>query len=99
MFDAEQGTPIEAFYLETSVWLLRYILIARKLMYYWKILRKSEKELVKKVFNAQSAFPTKGDWVTGIKDILFTLSRGPAYRLPMPLFIFQFKLLRQAFNY
>ena len=27
----------------------------------------------------------------------FTLSRGPAYRLPMPLFYFQFKLLRQAF--
>jgi hypothetical protein len=70
LFEAEQGTPIESFFLETSAWPIRYIIIGRKLMYYRKMLRKSEKELVKKVFNAQSAFPTKGDWVTGIKDIL-----------------------------
>ena len=33
-------------------------------------MRKSERELVKKVFNAQSAFPTKGDWVTKFKSII-----------------------------
>ena len=70
MFDAEQGTPIEAFYLETSVWPLRYILIARKLMYYWTILHKSESELVKEVFNAQRNFPTEGCWWSEVQDLL-----------------------------
>jgi hypothetical protein len=70
MFDAEQGTPIEAFYLETSVWPLRYILIARKLMYYWTILHKSESELVEEVFNAQQNFPTEGCWWSEVQGLL-----------------------------
>ena len=70
MFDAQQGTPIEAFYLETSVWPLRHILMARKLMYYWTIIHKSESELVKEVFNAQRDFPTEGSWLSEVQGVL-----------------------------
>ena len=46
LFEVEQGTPIESYYLETSTWPLRFILMGRKLMFYWTILNKSESELV-----------------------------------------------------
>ena len=64
LFESEQGTPIESFYLETSAWPLRFILMGRKLMYYWTLVHKSDKELVKSVFNAQRDFPSKNkdDW-------------------------------------
>ena len=67
LFSAEQGTPIESFFLET--WPLRFIIMGRKLMYYWTMLRKSDSELAKSVFNAQLEFPSKGDWISDTKDI------------------------------
>ena len=70
MFEAEQGTPVESFFLETSAWPIRFIIMGRKLMYYWTILRKGYNDLVKQVFDVQSSFPTKGDWISGVKDIL-----------------------------
>ena len=41
-------------------------------MYYWALLRKSENELVKAVFNAQREFPSrkKDDWVSEVKGDL-----------------------------
>ena len=70
IFDAEQGTPIEAFYLETSAWPLRHILMARKLMYYWTILHKNKSELVTQVFNAQQEFPTENSWISEVQELL-----------------------------
>ena len=56
LFEAKQGTPIKAFYFETSAWPFCYIILGRHLMYYWFNLRKNEKDLVKFVFNAQRDF-------------------------------------------
>ena len=70
LFEAEQGTPIEAFYLETSAWPFRFIILGRRLMYYWCILRKNEKELVRSVFNAQRDFPSEGTWYSEVQDDL-----------------------------
>ena len=70
LFEVEQGTPIESYYLETSTWPLRFILMGRKLMFYWTILNKSESELVKTVFNAQKDFPTHNDWISNIQGVL-----------------------------
>ena len=70
IFDSEQGTPIESFYLETSAWPFRFILMRRQLMYYWTILHKSESELVRKIFNAQRDFPSKGSWIDEVQGVL-----------------------------
>ena len=59
LFEAKQGTPIEAFYFETAAWPFCYIILGRHLMYYWFNLRKNEKDLVKFVFNAQRDFRQK----------------------------------------
>ena len=70
IFEAEQGTPVETFYLETSAWLFRFILMGRQIMYYWTILQKSEIELVRAVFNAQRDFPTVGSWISEVHGVL-----------------------------
>ena len=70
LFEAEQGTPIESFYLESSVWPFRFIIMGRQLMYYWTILQKSESELVRTVYNAQREFPTDGCWISEVQGVL-----------------------------
>ena len=72
LFDAEAGTPVESFYIETSTLPIRHILMGRKIMYYHTLLRKSESELVKRVFMAQDKFPSKNksDWVSQVRNDL-----------------------------
>jgi hypothetical protein len=70
IFEAEQGTPVKSFYLESSAWPFRFILMGRQLMYYWTILQKSESGLVGAVFNAQRDFPTEGSWISEVQGVL-----------------------------
>ena len=70
LFDVPRCTAIESFYLETAAIPVRFLLVKRRLLYYWSILTKSDEELVKKVFKAQKSFPVKNDWIFQIKDDL-----------------------------
>ena len=47
LFECPQGTPLEAFYLETSAIPFRFILMGRRIMFYWALLNKSDSELAK----------------------------------------------------
>ena len=53
----------EAFYLETGVLPIKFILQGRRLMYFRDLLRKSSNELVKKFFDTQKKFASKNDWI------------------------------------
>ena len=70
VFDCPISTPIESYYLETSTVPIRFILMGRRLMYLWTILHKTENELVRKVFNTQTKFPVKNDWVLQVQEDL-----------------------------
>ena len=70
VLNARYATAIEAFYLETGLLPIRFIVIARRLLYYWSILQKSEKELVRQVYDAQKLAPLNNDWILQIKDDL-----------------------------
>ena len=70
LFESEQGTPIEAFYIETSAWPFRFIILGRRLMFYWGMLRKTESELAQQVFNAQREFPSQGTWLSEVQGDL-----------------------------
>ena len=65
-------TAIESFYIETSSIPVRFLLVSRRLLFYWTILQKDDDELVKKVFNAQKTFPVRNDWVCQIQSDLET---------------------------
>ena len=54
--------PIPALYLETSHVPVRYILACRRILYLHGIIQRSDGELVKKVYLAQKADPTDGDF-------------------------------------
>ena len=60
VFNCVSSTAIEAYYLEANILPFRHIIVARRLMYYWTILQKSESELVRSFYYAQRDFPTEG---------------------------------------
>ena len=70
LFNSPRTVPIEAYYIESSTYPLRFHIKLRRFMYLWTLLRKSEKELVKKVFNAQVLITTNDTWTHFIKEDL-----------------------------
>lgn len=72
LFNFPEGTPLEAFFLETSALPVLFILMGRRLMYYWTILNKPNDELVREVFDAQNMFRTKDSWIVHMENDLKT---------------------------
>ena len=68
LLNAHSKIPIEALYLETKSNPIRYIIASRRLMYLHSILQKKEDELVRKVYEAQKADPTPGDFTELLKE-------------------------------
>ena len=62
VFNCVSSTAIESYYLEANILPFRHIIIARRLMYYWTILQKSDSELVRQVFTSQQMSPVRNDW-------------------------------------
>ena len=63
LFKAHSKTPIEAFYLETGKYPLRYILKSRRLMYWWHMERLNGEKMLYKFLKAQQNNPVKNDWI------------------------------------
>ena len=72
LFKSGASTPIESFYLSTNTMPLRFIIIGRRLMFYWSILQKSESELVRRFLTAQELNPVKNDLCLQFKDDMKT---------------------------
>ena len=67
---AHAKTPREFLYLETGATPIKYILAQRRINYLRHIISRSDNELIKKVFIAQKANPTRGDFIRLVeKDI------------------------------
>ena len=65
--------PVPALYLETGQVPVRYILACRRILYLQTILHRSDDELIKKVYQAQRADTTEGDFcqlVDADRDLL-----------------------------
>ena len=67
---AHAKTPIEFLYLETGCFPLKYIMTTRRLMYLQHILSRDNKELIKRVYDAQKLNPTKDDFVKLVEEDL-----------------------------
>ena len=70
IFNCVSTTPTESYYLETHTLPLRFVIIARRLMYYWTIIQKPAKELVNQVFQTQKLCSVKNDWCLQIEEDL-----------------------------
>ena len=62
IFNAHSKTACELFWLETGKIPIRYIVSKCRLMYLWTILKRSDEQIVRKVYNAQKLKSTNGDW-------------------------------------
>ena len=62
LMGAHSKIPLEALFLETSSIPVHYVVSSRRLMYLHSILQRSPDELVRKVFEAQRADPSPGDF-------------------------------------
>lgn len=47
---------------------IRFIIASRRLNYFYKIIKRKDDELVKRIFEAQKIKTTRGDWIELIKD-------------------------------
>ena len=70
IMDAPSKTPIVSLYLELGCIPVRYMIKYKRIMYLHHILHLGEDHLVSKVFSAQKADPTKGDWCIQVNDDL-----------------------------
>ena len=61
-------TPKVALYLETGLLPIEFVAMQRRLMYLHNILKKSENELIRKVYETQKSLPTKNDWYQQISE-------------------------------
>ena len=70
IFNSPISTPLESFYIETNTLPLRFVIIGRRLLYYWTIMNKPENELVKQIFKTQQLSPVKNDWCNTVLNDL-----------------------------
>ena len=62
IMSAHSKCKTEAFYLELGILPISYIIIGRRLMFVFDILKSRDEELLSRFFNAQNLNPTKNDW-------------------------------------
>ena len=72
VFNCPISTPTETFFMESNTIPLRFILISRRLMYYWNIVQMDDSQLVKRVFNAQKISSCQDDWYLQISEDMKT---------------------------
>ena len=65
---AHSKVPWEMLYLETSVLPISNVITARRLHYLQTILKRSNDEIIRKVYTAQKSNPSKGDWINLVQE-------------------------------
>ena len=70
IFSSKISTPKESYFIEANCIPFRFIIMARRLMYYWSLLHKDDTELAKRAFQTQKLLPVKNDWVLQLQSDL-----------------------------
>lgn len=74
LLGTELSAPRHLLYLELGILPARFVIKQRKIMHLKHILLQDENSLMKKVFNAQIKYPSKGDWASEVTNILEELN-------------------------
>ena len=64
MFNCHSKTYIEIYYSESGSIPIRIKISARRLMFWWHIVKRDQSELINRVYSAQKLSTNSGDWVT-----------------------------------
>ena len=64
LFNCHSKTNIEIYYSESASIPIRIKISARRLMFWWHIVKRDKSELLNRVYSAQKLATISGDWVT-----------------------------------
>ena len=64
---AHSKTPLEFLYLETGAAPIRFLISSRRMIYLQTIVKRSDNEVTKKIYQAQKDDPVKGDYIELVK--------------------------------
>ena len=65
---AHSKIPVEALFLETKAIPIRYVVASRRILFLQTILKREENEMIKRVYKAQKAQPSPGDFVNLVNE-------------------------------
>ena len=65
--------PIEFLFLETGTIPLRFLISCRRILYLQTILKRSDNELIKRIYKAQAENPSPGDFIELVKKDFVTI--------------------------
>ena len=105
ILECPSKTPKEMLYLELGVTPIRFIIMARRMMFYQYILHEDSESLIYKFYKLQAKKPVKDDWSLKIKEDLQTLEIKLTEENIQKLSIESFKKIvkaaiqKAAFNY
>ena len=74
LLGTEFSAPRHLLYLELGILPARFVIKQRKIKHLKHITMQDENSLMKKVFNAQIKYPSKGDWTSEVTHILEELN-------------------------
>ena len=67
LFNLPKSSPKEGMYIESGKMPIRFIVMMRRLMYYWHVLHKDEDELLHRFMSAQQILTGRTDWITQVR--------------------------------
>jgi hypothetical protein len=67
LFSLAQSAPREGMYIECGKMPIRFIVMMRRLMFYWHILHKDESELLYRFMSAQQLSTSPNDWIQQVR--------------------------------
>ena len=74
---AHSKVPTEMLYLETGELDLPSVISVRRLMYWFNIVKRHKKELIRQIYHAMKNTPAKGDWIHLLEDDLKKVGKTP----------------------
>ena len=67
LFSLATSAPKEGLYIESGKLPIRFLVMTRRIMYYWHILQREDDELIHRFMSAQQIWTDKNDWVAKVK--------------------------------
>ena len=74
LLNGHSKTAREAFYLETGLIPIRFVVVKRRILYLHHILQRSKSEIIRKVYKVQKNLSTKNDWFGVVHENMMDLN-------------------------
>ena len=90
LFSLAKSAPKEGMFIECGKMPIRFVIIMRRIMFYWSVLHRDENELLHKFLTAQQLSTSKTDWMQqvrkNISDLQLNLSDSEIANMPKEQF-------------